>query len=387
MRVVDCSRVLAGPLAAMVLSDLGADVLKIERPGVGDDTRRWGPPFLPDGTAVYSTAVNRNRRSLTLELGDPDATAVLQTLVSHADVVVENFLPRHLASLGLDRLRADRGGAVWVSVRGAGTDGPSGDQPGYDVMVQARSGLMSITGHPETGPAKVGVAIADVVTGLYAAIGALAGLVQRGRVGSDGPVVEVPLLESAISALVNQASATLVTGEVSGPMGTEHPAITPYGPFPCADAELVIGAGNDRQYAALCAAISRPDLAADPRFTTNAVRVQHRAELRAELSATLGDDTAAAWQARLEAAGVPCAPVNTVDRALADPHVRAVGLVEVVESPAGPIPLVRSPLRVDGVRPSARRPPPQLGADTDAVLAGLGLDAATVAQLRASGAC
>ncbi|MBA2530092.1 MAG: CoA transferase, partial [Euzebyales bacterium] len=208
VRVLDLSRVLAGPFATMVLGDLGADVLKVERPATGDDTRRWGPPFFPAGDprgdAAYFLAVNRNRRSLTLDLRDAEAAGLLLRLAGACDVVVENFLPRHLAGLGLDVVRDANPGTVWVSVRGAGTDGPAGDLPGYDVMVQARSGLMGITGHPDTGPTKVGVAVADVVTGLYAAVAALAGLVGRAS------IVEVSLLESAVSALVNQAANYLV---------------------------------------------------------------------------------------------------------------------------------------------------------------------------------
>ncbi len=379
VRVLDLSRVLAGPFATMVLGDLGADVLKVERPGTGDDTRRWGPPFAgPD--AAYFLSVNRNRRSLTLDLADPDAAAVLRRLAGTADVVVENFLPRHLAALGLDDVR-DATAAVWVSVRGADGSGPDGGLPGYDVMVQARSGLMSITGDPATGPVKVGVAIADVVTGLYGAVAALAGLVGRG--GGRGRVVEVPLLESAISALVNQAANHLIGGVVPGPMGNAHPNLAPYGPVDCADVPLVVGAGNDRQFAALCAAIGRPDLAAEPRFATNPDRVAARRDLDAALSVTFATAPAAVWRDRLEAAGVPCAPVQTLDQVFTDPQVAAAGLV----AEAGGVRLVASPLRVDGVRPPVRRPPPALGEHTAEVLTALGLSPADVATLRARGVC
>jgi crotonobetainyl-CoA:carnitine CoA-transferase CaiB-like acyl-CoA transferase len=372
VRVLDLSRVLAGPFATMVLGDLGADVLKVERPGTGDDTRAWGPPFAGDD-AAYFLSVNRNRRSLTLNLADPEAAMIMRALARHADVVVENFLPRHLAALRLDRLRDERT-AVWVSVRGAGSDGPDGDKPGYDVMVQARSGLMGVTGHPATGPVKVGVAIDDVVTGLYAAVAALAGLVAR-----RAPVIEVPLLESAISALVNQAANHLIGGSVPGPAGNDHPNLAPYGPIDCADRPLVLGAGNDRQYRRLCAAIGRDDLASDPRFATNADRIAHRRELTEALTATLRGGTADDWQGRLEAAGVPCARVNSLDAVFTDPHVRAVGLVQDR--------LVRSPLLVDGGHLPIRRPPPRLGEHTDEVLTALGLDASGIAALRSRGAC
>jgi len=388
VRVLDLSRVLAGPFATMVLGDLGADVLKVERPGGGDDTRRWGPPF-HGADAAYFTAVNRNRRSLTLDLGNPDGLAIVQRLADTADVVIENFLPRHLASLGLDRLRDARASAVWVSVRGAGSDGPDADLPGYDVMVQARGGLMGITGHPSTGPTKVGVAIADVVTGLYAAVAALAGLIARGLRGQGGvgTVIEVPLLESAVSALVNQAANVLVGETVPQPLGNDHPNIAPYGPVPCADRPLVVGAGNDAQFARLALAAGLGWLAEDPRFATNPDRVANRAALADILAEAFSADTADRWRGRLRAAGVPCAPINDLAAVLDDPQIRSVGLVQGVDSPAGPLRLVGSPLLVDGARPPVRRPPPTLGQHTGEVLAALGLDPTTIAGLRARGAC
>ncbi len=379
VRVLDLSRVLAGPFATMVLGDLGADVVKVERPDTGDDTRRWGPPFAGDA-AAYFLSVNRNRRSLTLDLNDPDGAAIVACLARNADVVVENFLPRHLASLGLERLRDERQ-AVWVSVRGAGGDGPDGELPGYDVMVQARSGLMGITGHPGTGPVKVGVAMADVVSGLYAAVAALAGLV--GRSPGYAPVIEVPLLESAISALVNQAANYLIGGVVPGPLGNDHPNLAPYGAIACKDRPLVVAVGNDAQYARLCAAIGRDDLAGDPRFATNADRLAHRAELSEALAATLATAPAAEWQDRLEAVGVPCARVNTMDAVFDDPHVQAVGLVQEIDG----VPMVGTPLRVDGVRGRIRRAPPALGEHTARILVGLGIAETTVAKLRERGAC
>jgi crotonobetainyl-CoA:carnitine CoA-transferase CaiB-like acyl-CoA transferase len=382
--VLDLSRVLAGPFATMVLGDLGADVLKVERPGIGDDTRRWGPPFHGD-EAVYFLSVNRNRRSVALDLGQPGGAAVCARLAAAADVVVENFLPRHLTSLGLDRVRAANPGTVWVSVRGADPAGPDGALPGYDVMVQARSGLMGITGAPESGPTKVGVAIADVVTGLYGAIAALTGIIARAATGA-APRIDVPLLESAISALVNQSANHLVGGLVPRPLGNEHPSLAPYGPVPCADRPLVVGAGNDRQFAALCAAIGRSEVARDPRFGTNADRVANRAALAEVLAGTFSTRRADEWRADLEAAGVPCAPVNAMDEVFTDPHVTAGDLVQDVAHPAGSLRLVASPLRVDGRRPAIRRGPPELGEHTDEVLRGLGLDDDAIERLRADGA-
>jgi formyl-CoA transferase/CoA:oxalate CoA-transferase len=366
VRVLDLSRVLAGPYCCTVLADLGADVLKVERPGLGDDTRHWGPPFHGED-AAYFFSVNRDRRSLALDLTTPAGQAVLARLVQAADVVVENFLPRHLRSLGLEQLRTDAA-AVWVSVRGAGGDGPDGDKPGYDVMAQARSGLMSVTG--TTGPTKVGVAVADVVSGLYAAVGAVAGLVARDR--EDRALrVEVGLLESAVAMLVNQASNALVGGTVPGPTGNEHPNIAPYGPVPCADTELVLGAGNDAQFAALCRAVG---VVAEPGWATNAGRLADRAAVQHRLASALGARTAREWVPVLAAAGVPCAPVQDLAAVQDDPQIVATGLLQQVEHPAGPVRVVGSPYRLDQHRPRVRRAPPLLGEHTVEVLQALGLD-------------
>lgn len=361
VRVLDLSRVLAGPYCCMVLADLGADVLKVERPHLGDDTRHWGPPFHGDD-AAYFFSVNRDRRSVALDLTRDDGRAVVRRLVEAADVVVENFLPRHLASLGLEEVRA-QADAVWVSVRGAGGDGPAGSQPGYDVMAQARSGLMSVTGTTE--PTKVGVAVADVVTGLYAAVGALAGLLSRRPLR-----VEVGLLEAAVSMLVNQASNALVGGVVPTFAGNDHPNIAPYGPLPCADRPLVVGAGNDGQFAALCAAIG---LAPEPGWATNAGRVADRAALKAALTSALAQRTAAEWAAVLDGAGVPCAVVQDLASLPDDPQLVATGQLQQVDHPAGPVRVVGSPFRIDGERPRVRRAPPLLGQHTVEVLSALGL--------------
>ncbi len=377
VRVLDLSRVLAGPYAAMVLADLGADVIKVERPGAGDDTRSWGPPFHgPDAT--YFLAVNRNRRAVGVDLSTADGFAVVATLARAADVVLENFLPRHLRSLGLDALR-DETAAAWVSIRGAGSDGPDGELPGYDVMAQARSGLMHVTGPADGEASKVGVAIADVVAGLHAAVAALAGVVARDR-GSAAPRVEVPLLESTVAALVNQTTAALVGGADPVRMGVEHPSLVPYGPLPCADIPLVVGAGNDRQFASLAAVVGLPD---DPRFVTNAGRVVHRRELRVLLVERLALKPAAEWAGLLAVAGVPSAPVQSVREALADPQV--AGLLVETTHDGEPVTLVGSPYLVDGVRPAVRSGPPALGRDTDEVLSGLGLSGAEIDGLRTRG--
>ena len=361
IRVLDLSRVLAGPYAAMVLADLGADVVKVERPGAGDDTRRWGPPFHGDD-AAYFFAVNRDRRSVTLDLTTFAGQAVVARLITDADVVLENFLPRHLAALGLAALR-DKASAVWVSVRGAGGDGPDGDKPGYDVMAQARSGLMSVTGTSE--PTKVGVAVTDVIAGLYAALGAVAGLVARRPLR-----VEVGLLEVAVSALVNQASNALVGGVVPTFTGNDHPNLVPYGPVQCADTALVLGAGNDAQFAGLCAAVG---VVPDPGWATNAGRVADRIAVSAALAAALGARTAREWVPLLESAGVPCAPVQDVGQLRTDPQVVATGQLQTVEHPAGQVLLVGSAYRLDGVRPRIRLAPPLLGQHTTEILEGMGL--------------
>jgi len=369
VRVLDLSRVLAGPYAAMVLADLGADVLKVERPGLGDDTRRWGPPF-HGADAAYFFSVNRDRRSLTLDLSGPPDALVASRLAEAADVVIENFLPRHLVALGLADLRS-RTSAVWVSVRGAGGEGPDADKPGYDVMAQARSGLMSVTGTSE--PTKVGVAVTDVVTGLYAAVGALAGLLARRPLR-----VEVGLLEAAVSTLVNQASNALVGGVVPTFAGNDHPNIAPYGPVPCADAPLVLGAGNDAQFAGLCAAVG---LAPEPGWATNAGRVADRIALADALALVLAGRTARDWAQVLDAAGVPCAPVQHVGQLAQDAQLVADGLLQTVPHPAGEVTVVGSPYRLDGVRPRVRRAPPLLGEHTTQVLTALGLSVEQVQEV------
>lgn len=374
VRVLDLSRVLAGPFCCTVLADLGADVLKVERPGLGDDTRRWGPPFHGDD-AAYFFSVNRDRRSVALDLSSSEGRAVVRRLVEAADVVVENFLPRHLAALGLAELR-ESADAVWVSVRGAGGDGPDGDKPGYDVMAQARSGLMSVTG--TTGPTKVGVAVADVVSGLYAAVGAVAGLVGRQAAPRRPLRVEVGLLEAAVAMLVNQASNALVGGVVPRPSGNDHPNIVPYGPVPCADTELVVGAGNDAQFAALCGAVG---LQMRPQWSTNAGRLADREALKAALAQALGLRDAREWVPVLAAAGVPCAPVQDLVAVQDDPQLVATGLLQEVEHPAGAVRVVGSPYRLDERRPRVRRAPPLLGQHTDEVLAALGLDPTLIREV------
>ena len=367
LRVLDLSRVLAGPLCTMILADLGADVVKVERPGEGDDTRRWGPPFVgPD--AAYFLALNRNKRSVTLDLGTEEGVTAARRLALRADVLVENFRPGLLRRWGLDHatLSLEHPGLVSCSLTAFGEEGEAAARPGYDIIVQAASGLMSITGERGGRPLKVGVAILDVVAGLYAAIGILAALRERDRTGR-GRRVSVSLFDASAAALVNQAANVLLGGIVPGPMGTEHPNIVPYQVFDAADRPFVLAAGNDRLFARACEAIGHPELARDPRFSTNEARVRHRGELVSLLAATFRAQPADHWLRTLAARDVPCAPVRRLDEVFASPEGAAT-VVEVDDPVRGALRLVASPLRFDGIRPSVLRPPPLLGEHTEEVL-------------------
>jgi crotonobetainyl-CoA:carnitine CoA-transferase CaiB-like acyl-CoA transferase len=370
--VADFSRVLAGPYATMLLADLGADVVKVERPGTGDDTRAWGPPWGPGGESTYFLGVNRNKRSVVLDLAADEGRAAARRLAARADVVVENFKPGSLDRLGLgyDDVRAGNPGVVYASITGFGR-AEGADLPGYDLLVQAVGGLMSVTGPAPGEPTKVGVALVDVVTGLHAAIGILAALRHRERTG-EGQRVEVNLLSSLLSALVNQTSGYVAAGVVPSILGNRHPSIAPYESFRTADRQLVLAVGNDGQFHALCRAVERPDLADDPRFATNPDRVRHRGELAQELGDRLAARTADEWFALLTEAGVPCGPINDVAGAVGLAGV--LGLEPVVA--AGGVPTVADPLRLSRTPPAYHRAPPALGADTDGVLAWLDDEAA-----------
>jgi crotonobetainyl-CoA:carnitine CoA-transferase CaiB-like acyl-CoA transferase len=365
--VADFSRVLAGPLATMVLADLGADVVKIERPGSGDDTRGWGPPFVGED-AAYFLSLNRNKRSVALDLAAPEGAAAARRLALASDVVVENFRPGLMGRFGLDYegLAAERPELVYCSLTAFGDEGGSAARPGYDIIVQALSGLMSVTGHPDGEPTKVGVALLDVVCGLYAANAIVAALFRRARTGRGGRVA-VSLFDASVAAMVNQAANHLLGGLVPGRLGNQHPNIVPYQMFDASDRPFILAAGNDRMFERTCAVLGRPELAADERFSTNEARVRHREVLIALLAEDFARRPAAEWLAALEAAGVPCAPVRAMDEVFASPEGKAA--VEVVEDPVrGVLRLVASPIRVDGSRTPVRRPPPRLGEHTDEVL-------------------
>jgi crotonobetainyl-CoA:carnitine CoA-transferase CaiB-like acyl-CoA transferase len=363
--VADFGRVLAGPYATMLLADLGADVIKIEHPDDGDETRAWGPPWV-GGDATYFLGVNRNKRSAALDLRTPDGLAAARRLAARADVVVENFRPGTMDRLGLgyERLNATNQGLVYCSVTGFGA-GPGRELPGYDLLVQAVGGLMSVTG-PEPGrPTKVGVALADVITGLHAAVGILAALRHRDRTGR-GQLVEVNLLSSLLSALTNQAAGYLGAGVVPAPMGNRHPSIAPYEVFPTADRPLVIAVGNDRQFRALVNALELPSLADDPRFADNPGRVQHRDDLASFLGSALVRAPAGHWFDALSAAGVPVGPINDIGEAFA--LAERLGLEPIVEIPdrGTASRQVANPIRLSETPATYRRPPPRLGADTAA---------------------
>ncbi|MFG2285894.1 CaiB/BaiF CoA transferase family protein [Streptomyces sp. NPDC048595] len=357
--VADFSRVLAGPLAAATLADLGAEVIKVERPGTGDDTRAWGPPFAADGTAAYFDAANRSKRGLALDLGDPEDAAAARELARRADVLIENFRPGSLAKYGLDHTatRAANPGLVHCTITGFGS-GAGAHLPGYDFVVQAVGGLMSITGEPGGTPLKAGVALVDVLTAKDATTGILAALRHRDRTGR-GQLVEVNLLSSLLGSLVNQASGHLATGRDPGPMGNRHPSIAPYETLACRDGQLLaVAVGNDRQFRALAEALGAPELAEDVRFARNQDRVHNRTDLIKALEGRLAADTPQGWAARLAAASVPCGPVNTLSGALE--LAARLGLDPVTPVGEGRIPQITSPLRLSDTPVAQPAAPPRL---------------------------
>ena len=369
IRVADFSRVLAGPLATMLLADLGADVIKIERPETGDDTRGWGPPFV-GGDAAYFLSLNRNKRSVALDLSTDEGRSAGRRLALASDVVVENFRPGLMERFGLDHatLAAEHPGLVYCSLTAFGEGDPAA-RPGYDIIVQALSGLMSFTGHPGGEPTKVGVALLDVICGLYACNAIQAALIGRGTTGR-GARVTVSLFDASVAALVNQAANYLLGGLVPEPLGNAHPNIVPYQLFETADRPIILAAGNDRLFERTCEVIGRPELAADERFATNAARVRNRDALIPLLSAELAGRSAAEWLEALEAAAVPCAPVRKLDEVFASAEGAAA--IQEIDDPArGLLRLVADPIRVDGRVPPARFPPPRLGEHTDEILAEL----------------
>ena len=373
--IADFSRVLAGPYATMLLGDLGAHVIKVERPGTGDDTRAWGPPWCGD-EATYFLSVNRNKRSVTLDLQDPSGVATARQLVSQADVVVENFKPGTFDRLGLgyEALRVDNPALIYCAVTGFGS-GQGRDLPGYDLLVQAAGGLMSITGSRPDEPVKVGVALVDVVTGLHAAVGILAALRHR-MVTGEGQRIEVNLLSSLLSGMVNQSSGYAAGGFVPEIMGNRHPSIAPYESFPTADKPIIIAVGNDRQFRSCAEVLGEAAWADDTRFATNPERVRHREALFTAMCERLSTRPADEWFHALTKVGVPCGPINDIAGAFA--LADELGLHPVVDS--GGVPTVANPIALSATPPTYRSAPPLLGADTEDVLAGLATLDAHVSQ-------
>ncbi|GAA4341326.1 CaiB/BaiF CoA-transferase family protein [Pigmentiphaga soli] len=383
VRVLDLTRVLAGPWCAQNLADMGAEVIKIERPGRGDDTRSWGPPYLRDqagadtGEAAYYLAANRGKQSMTLDIATPEGQAVLRDLVRHCDVVLENYKVGQLKKYGLDydSLRAVRPDLIYCSVTGFGQYGPYAARAGYDFIVQGMGGFMSITGEadalPGGGPQKAGIAISDLMTGMYAANAVLCALLHRDRTG-QGQAIDLALLDVQVAMLANMNTCYLASGEAPVRWGNAHPNIVPYQTFAAADGHIIVAVGNDGQYRRLVELGGRPELADDPRFATNPARVRHRAQLVPLLAEMIRRRSKREWIELLEAGGVPCGPINGLDEVFADPQVQARGMLfEMPHPSAGRVRLVGSPLKMSATPPRYERPPPLLGEHTEGILSGL----------------
>ncbi|WP_275546429.1 MULTISPECIES: CaiB/BaiF CoA transferase family protein [unclassified Pseudomonas] len=398
IRVLDLSRVLAGPWCGQILGDLGAEVIKVERPGAGDDTRHWGPPYIKDAEgndsreAAYFQSANRNKQSLTLDFTQPEGQRLVRELVAQCDVLLENFKVGGLAAYGLDyeSLKAINPRLIYCSITGFGQTGPYAKRAGYDFMIQGLGGLMSLTGRPEgeegAGPVKVGVALTDILTGLYATVGVLAALNQREQSGV-GQHIDVALLDVQVACLANQAMNYLATGVSPKRLGNAHPNIVPYQDFPSADGNFILAVGNDGQFRKFCEVAGIAQLADDPRFASNKARVAHRVELIPLLRQATVFKTTAQWIELLEQAGVPCGPINDLQQVFADPQVQARELrVELPNGLGSTTPQVASPLRLSETPVAYRSAPPLLGQDSEAVLQRLlGLDASQIAALRRAG--
>lgn len=387
LSVLDLSRILAGPFCAMALGDLGADVIKVEHPGTGDDTRGWGPPFLDGGESAYFASVNKSKRSIGLDLATPDGRGVLAALIRRSDVVIANFKAGTLERWGFDRdwFASEAPRTIVATISGYGSFGPKAGEPGYDFILQAESGLMAITGEPDGQPMKLGVAIVDLCTGMLAAIGVLAALEERHRTGR-GRRVEANLHDTGIQLLANVAGNFLASGKEAGRFGNGHPNIVPYRTFATSDGWLALAVGNDAQFARFAALAGHPEWATDQRYATNPGRVRHREEVDALVGAAMATRTREAWTRLLAESGIPAGSINAVSEALTSEHTRARGTVaEIEHATAGLIRLLRLPIEIDGALPPVRLAPPTLGQHTEEVLALAGVPAARRAELRAAG--
>ena len=388
IRVLDLSRVLAGPWCTQLLADLGAEVIKVERPGSGDDTRHWGPPWHGEGdrrVAAYFLSCNRGKKSAAIDFAQPDGAGLVRKLVERADVVVENFKVGGLSKFGLDaaKLRAANPRLIYASITGFGQNGPYADRAGYDFIIQGMGGMMSVTGLPDGepggGPMRAGVAIADLFTGMYACAAILASLYAREKTG-EGATIDMALFDTQLAVMANQASNTLISGKDPPRQGNTHPNIVPYQPFEAADQPIIIAVGNDRQFARLADICGHPEWVGDERFASNGARVANRSDMVSLVADVIRERPAAEWLDQLEAAGIPAGPINLVTQALSDIQAQHRQMVRTI---AG-TPLVGSPVRLDGHRADSDLPPPALGEHTDEVLSGL-LNGDELAGLRASG--
>ena len=389
VKVLDLSRVLAGPWCTQLLADLGAEVIKIERPGAGDDTRHWGPPWHGAGdrrVAAYFLSCNRGKKSAAIDFSREDGAAVVRRLVRQADVVVENFKVGGLRKFGLDAasLRAADPRLVYASITGFGQDGPYAERAGYDFIIQGMGGMMSVTGLPDDqlggAPMRAGVAIADLFTGMYASVAIVAALYAREKTG-EGAHIDMALFDTQVAVMANQASNALISGTDPPRQGNTHPNIVPYQPFEASDQPIIIAVGNDRQFARLAQICGHPEWTSDARFSSNSARVANRAAIVRLVADTIRTKSAARWLEQLEQAGIPAGPINRISQALEDVQAQHRGMVRAI---AG-IPLVGSPVRLDGARADSDLPPPRLGEHTAEVLGALGLEPPEVERLTADG--
>ncbi|MEO0229532.1 MAG: CoA transferase [candidate division WOR-3 bacterium] len=386
IKVLDLSRVLAGPTVGMILGDLGADVIKVEKPGEGDETRGWGPPFA-GGESAYYMCANKNKRSITLNLKSPEGREILEKLIKRSDVVILNFLPDVLQNLKLtyEDIKRIKEDIIWASITGFGLTGPKSTKPGYDVLIQGISGLMSITGEPDGEPMKVGVAICDVLTALYTVIAVEAALIRR-KITGQGAMIDNSLLEASIASLVNVANNYLIGGIIPKRYGNAHPNIVPYQVFRASDDYIIIGVGNEEQWKRFCKVIEREDLLTDPRFETNAKRLENRDILIPIIEDIIKQKPAEYWLTRLDEAHIPAGPINTVDKAINDEQVRSRNFIQEIDHPtAGKIKLMKNPIHFGDIDLDIYRHPPLLGEHTEEILLELGYNHEEIKNLKAKG--